>query len=76
MVQVLTHKSYNLSRFGDNDGGKFLPSLNLIQEETRIDYLENILKGNNLRYELIFIKNLPIISKSDKIKNLIFIQLI
>ena len=67
-TKFLTHKSYYLSRFGDNDGGKFLPSLNLIQEETRIDYLENILKGNNLRYELIFIKNLPIISKSDKIK--------
>jgi hypothetical protein len=48
-LTVLTHKNGYISKFGDNDGGKFLYDLGTIEEFNRLDYLKDFTRGGSCR---------------------------
>jgi hypothetical protein len=49
-LNSLTHKNGYISRFGDNDGGKFLYDLGTIQEFNSLRYLEYFTEGKTPDY--------------------------
>lgn len=49
-LKLLTHKNGYISRFGDNDGGKFLYDLGTIEEFNSLNYLNWFNKDNRSSY--------------------------
>ena len=58
-LKKLTHKNDYISRFGDSDGGKFLPDLNTIEDFNDMGYLKWFTGTKKQFLETIFFEKIP-----------------
>jgi hypothetical protein len=59
-LRVLTHKNGCISRFGDNDGGKFLCDTGSVEEFNKLDYLNWFCDDTSLaHFEPLIFSNIP-----------------
>jgi len=59
-LKALTHKNGNISRFGDNDGGKFLYDTGSVEEFNKLDYLNWFYDCTmSVHFETLIFLNIP-----------------
>jgi hypothetical protein len=60
VLKSLTHSNDMISRFGDNDGGLFLPAFDDIEEFSKLEYLNAFIENSNIDYyQSIIFKGVP-----------------
>lgn len=56
----LTHSNKMISRFGDSDGGKFLPDIGLPDSFAKVEYIDGFMETSDSKYfETLFFDRIP-----------------